>query len=65
MDITFLENQPFFQKISLQGEKIREEGNFWDDISNPLPKTLDCITKLIPQNKFFNKNEIVIPNVVF
>ena len=50
MDVTFLEKQPFFQKISLQGDNIREEGKFWDVISNPLPKTIDCITNPIPQN---------------
>ena len=52
MDVTFLEKQPFFQKNYLQGENIGEEGNFWDVISNPLPKTIDCITNPILQNEF-------------
>ena len=50
MDATFLEKQPFFQKISLSGENIGEEGKFLDVILNPLPKTIDCITNPIPQN---------------
>ena len=63
MEVTFLEKQPFFQKISLQGENIGEEGIFWDVISNPLPKTIDCITNPISQNEFLNKIKIVIPNI--
>ena len=64
MNITFMENQHFFQKISLSGENKGEEGNFWDVISNPLLKTVYCITKPILQNEFFNEKEIGIPNVV-
>ena len=63
MDVTFMEKQPFFQKIYLQGENISEEGNFWDVILNPLPKTIDCITNPIPQNELLNKIKTIIPNI--
>ena len=39
MDVSFLENTPFFTKNSLQGEKIGEEANFWEK-SAPLPNTI-------------------------
>ena len=42
MDVIFLENQPFFQKHFLQGEKqeSREENYFWDLSATPLPNIL-------------------------
>ena len=32
MDVYFVEDQPFFQKNSPQGENISEEDNFWDTL---------------------------------
>jgi hypothetical protein len=39
MDVSFLENTPFFTKNFLQGEIIGEEDNFWEK-SAPLPNTI-------------------------
>ena len=35
MDVTFIENQPFFTKNFPQGERVSEDGNIWDVI-NPI-----------------------------
>lgn len=44
MDVTFLENYPFFTKNSLKGEIRLLEDNFWIT-DNPLPATvLDTLT---------------------
>lgn len=44
MDVTFLENYPFFTKNSLKGEIRLLEDNFWLT-DNPLPATvLDTLT---------------------
>ena len=71
MDVSFLENTPFFTKNSLQGEKIGE-ANFWEK-SAPLPNTIvdfpsqdteTCSTKFSPQiTKFFPKKESSIQDV--
>ena len=60
--LLFWKNNPSFKKFSLGGEH-RRRGKFWDVISNPLPKTIDCITNPMPQNEFFNKIKIAIPNI--
>ncbi|GMY37356.1 vesicle-fusing ATPase-like [Fagus crenata] len=39
MDVSFLENTPFFTKNFLHGEIIGEEDNFWEK-SAPLPNTI-------------------------
>jgi transposase InsO family protein len=39
MDVSFLENTPFFTKNFLQGEIIGEEDNFWEK-STPLPNSI-------------------------
>ena len=39
MDVSFLENTPFFTKNFLQGEILGEEDNFWEK-SAPLPNTI-------------------------
>lgn len=41
MDVSCVETQPNFQKISLQREKENEEReNFWDVLPTSLPKTI-------------------------
>lgn len=63
MDVTFLENQPYFQKNSLQGENLEEE-NFWDITTIPLPKTIDpcdTITTPITGPTLENENESLTP----
>ena len=32
-------------------------------LSNPLPKTIDCITNPVPQNEFLNKIKTAFPNI--
>ena len=40
MNVSFLGNQPYFHKNSLQGEKDKEEENFWDFSTVTLPTSI-------------------------
>ena len=65
MDITFFGKSTFFSKKFSSGGEHRRRRKFLGCYFQSLPKTVDCITKHIPQNEFFNKKKIAIPNVVF
>ncbi|KAL5777605.1 hypothetical protein ACOSP7_010531 [Xanthoceras sorbifolium] len=62
MDVSFLENKPYFQKNSLQGEKQGVEDNFWDLSCVPLPNT---ILKTTPLSSSSNSEENFpkLPNI--
>ena len=55
MDVSFIENTPYFSKNFIQGENCVEEQNFWETVE-PLPKTFDTDIKEI--NPIIVKSEI-------
>ncbi|KAL5741940.1 hypothetical protein ACOSP7_028672 [Xanthoceras sorbifolium] len=61
MDVSFLENKPYFQKNSLQGEKQEVEDNFWDLSCVPLPNTILNTTLLSSSNS--EENFPKLPNI--
>lgn len=51
MDVSFLENQSYFAKNCLQGEKERKEENFWEMTSDPLPNPILSSPSLVFEKK--------------
>jgi len=49
MDVTFMENVPFYSKTAIQGEKVQEEYRFWDSMMFDEP--VSDITPLHPEAK--------------
>lgn len=59
MNVSFLENQPYFHKNSLQGEKDKEEEFFWDFSTVTLPTSIISNSHFLSdfQNKEKNVQE--------
>lgn len=69
MDVTFLEKQLLFQKISLQWKNIIEEGNSWDVILNKMKTAISNIAceigdlKSILPNTSESSTRVEIPTI--
>ena len=59
MDVSFLEHQPFYSKINIQGENIKGEYQFWETLNT---KTKSPMSSLGPQIK--NPTEIPSPHLI-